>query len=151
VFLLQVASAVRVRPEDNLQGYFATVTPGQVTVTGCLLSVVPKPVPSIAPALVVTNDVTYTWSVKLDSAAPDPLVVQYSTPVDVTVFGSATRRPGQRSASLTGSVQLMSQGVSTLTVYRVQVRSERVPCSGNSNSSSSSSGSSASSSQHEHV
>jgi hypothetical protein len=119
--LLQVASTVRVRPEDGLQGYFATVTPGQVTVTGCLLTVVPKPVASIAPALVTTNDVTYSWNVELESDAPDPLVVQYNTPVAVTVFGRATRRPGQRSTSIRGSVQLMSQGVSTLTVYRVQV------------------------------
>jgi hypothetical protein len=121
--MLQVASTVRVRPEDPLQGYFTTVTPGQVTVTGCLLSVVPKPVASIAPAMTVTNDVTYTWAVKLDSNASNPLVVQYNKPVDVNLAARVTRRPGQRSTSVQGSVQLMSQGISMLTVYRVQVRS----------------------------
>jgi hypothetical protein len=121
--MLQVASTVRVRPDDALQGYFATVTPGQVTVTGCLLSVVPKPVPSIAPAMTVTNDVTYTWAVKLESNASNPLVVQYNKPVDVIAAARVTRRPGQRSTSVQGSVQLMSQGISTLTVHRVQVRS----------------------------
>jgi hypothetical protein len=127
--ILQVASTVRVRPDDALQGYFATVTPGQVTVTGCLLTVVPKPVASIAPAMTVTNDVTYSWAVKVDSNAPNPLVVQYNKPVDVISAARVTRRPGQRSTSIQGSVQLMSQGISTLTVNRVQVRLHSWPCS----------------------
>ncbi|KAF6252299.1 hypothetical protein COO60DRAFT_540795 [Scenedesmus sp. NREL 46B-D3] len=117
---LQVASTVRVRPENGLQGYFATITPGQVTVTGCLMSEVPQPEVTIAPALTVTNDVTYAWNVKLDSDAADPLVVQYDKPVDVLASARVARRPGQRSTSIRGSVQLMSRGVRTLTVHQVQ-------------------------------
>ena len=90
---------MRVRPENGLQGYFATITPGQVTVTGCLMSEVPQPEATIAPALTVTNDVTYAWNVKLDSDAADPLVVQYDKPVDVPEVVPETDEQARRFAN----------------------------------------------------
>lgn len=116
---------MRVRPlmgRPNVQEAFSVIATAQVQVTGCPLTVTPQPVASIAPEISPSRVVSYDWTVGISGDGPKTLTVQYDQSKDVVVTASVQRLPGMRSVSVQGSVQLESQGKSTLSVYKVQVR-----------------------------
>lgn len=115
---------MRVRPlngRPTIQDAFAVITPAQLDVVGCPLTVTPQPMASIADQINPSSVVRYGWKADISTTAANPLVVQYNKAKDIVVTASVTRLQGMRSASVQGSVQLQGQGTSELSVYKVQV------------------------------